>query len=179
MRHADVTAEGGAALPRAASSAAHLRDQLGELIEHDGLRPGDRVPTETALAARLQVSRSKVREALKLLEQDGLVHAVQGSGRFVSALGTIRVERPVTVYESITELLAHRGHEVTTAVLGIEEADADDHVARALEISPGAPVIRLTRLRLGDGEPMVFSVNTILRDALPGPVAYRDWSTSL
>jgi GntR family transcriptional regulator len=164
---------------RTESSATELGERLRALVAEDGLRPGDPLPPETALAQRFGVSRSKVREALKLLEQDGLVHAIQGRGRFVSPVGSLRVERPVTIYESITELLGSRGYEITTLVLDVAEREADEHVAAALDIAVGAPVIRLTRLRLGDDEPMVFSVNTIVRDALPGPVGFRDWATSL
>jgi GntR family transcriptional regulator len=49
----------------------------------------------------------------------------------------------------------------------------------ALDIDPGAQLIRLTRLRLGDDEPLVLSVDSILRDCLPGPLGFRDWSGSV
>jgi GntR family transcriptional regulator len=161
------------------SSPSRLLAQLRDLIPEDQLRPGDRLPAEPALSARFGVSRTKVREALKLLEQEGLVHAVQGRGRFVSPLGGLRVERPMTVYESITEMLAGRGYDVSTAVLDVRETACDEHVAEALELSAGDPIIRLTRLRVVDDEPLVFSINAIPRDALPGPVRFRDWSGSL
>jgi GntR family transcriptional regulator len=161
------------------ATPAQLRDGLRAMIADERLRPGAQLPTEPALAKRFGVSRTKVREALKLLEQDGLVHAIQGRGRFVSPLGSLRVERPVTIYESISEMLAERGYTVTTVVLGVEEATADAAVAEALDLAAGDPVIRLTRLRLGDDEPLVFSINTIARDALPGPIGHRDWSVSL
>lgn len=161
------------------ATPAQLRDGLRGMIADEQLRPGDQLPTEPALAKRFGVSRSKVREALKLLEQDGLVHAVQGRGRFVSPLGSLRVERPVTIYESISGMLAGRGYAVTTVVLGVEETVADRRIAAALDLAAGDPIIRLTRLRLGDDEPMVFSVNAIVRHALPGPIAHRDWSVPL
>jgi GntR family transcriptional regulator len=161
------------------TSAAQLRARLLASITSDDLKPGDQLPTEAKLAERFGVARSTVREALKLLEQDGIVHAIQGRGRFLSPLGSVRVERPITVYESISEMLANLGYRVTTLVLGVEEATADERVASALDISAGDPLIRLVRLRLGDDEPMVLSVNSIVRDCLPGPVSFRDWSTSI
>jgi GntR family transcriptional regulator len=161
------------------TSPQRLVELLRELIDSDGLGPGDQLPTEPALAERFGVSRTKVREALKLIERDGVVRAVQGRGRFVSPLGALRVERPMTVYEGIGEMLAGRGWAVTTVVLEVGEAACDEPVARALSAAVGDPVIRLVRLRLGDGVPLVFSINAIVRDALPGPVDFRDWSTSL
>jgi GntR family transcriptional regulator len=161
------------------SSPARLLAQLRDLIAEDQLQPGDRMPAEAELALRFGVSRTKVREALKLLEQDGVVHAIQGSGRFVSPIGSLRVERPMTVYESITEMLTGLGHSVSTVVLDVEETACDRAVAEALDLEPDDPTIRLTRLRLADEEPMVFSINTIVRECLPGPIRHRDWSGSL
>jgi GntR family transcriptional regulator len=161
------------------ASPARLLEQLRDLIGEDRLLPGDRLPSEAALAVRFGVSRTKVREALKLLEREGLAHAVQGSGRFVSSLGSLRVERPITVYESITEMLGGRGYKATTVVLGVKKTGCDQHVADALGIAVGDPIIRLVRLRLVDDEPLVFSVNAVPRTCLPGPLEFRDWSGSL
>jgi GntR family transcriptional regulator len=161
------------------ASPARLLDQLRELIDEDRLLPGDQLPSEAALARRFGVSRTKVREALKLLEREGLVHAVQGSGRFVSPLGVLRVERPVTIYEGISEMLSARGYAATTLVLSVEETGCDQHVADALGIAVDDMIIRLVRLRLVDDEPLVFSINAVPRDRLPGSVEFRDWSDSL
>jgi GntR family transcriptional regulator len=161
------------------ASPAQLLEQLRGLIGEDRLLPGDRLPSEAELATSFGVSRTKVREALKLLEREGLVHAVQGSGRFVSALGSLRVQRPRTVYESITEMLGGRGYEATTAVLNVEQTGCDQNVAEALCITVDEPIIRLVRLRLVDDEPLVFSINAVPRECLPGPLEFRDWSGSL
>lgn len=152
-----------------------LREDILELISDRGLKPGDQLPTEPEFSQHFEVARSTVREALKRLEQEGLVHAIQGHGRFLSAIGSLRVERPITKYESITSMLQNLGYAVTNAVLSVEEAGATEEEALALNISAGDPVIHLIRLRYGNDEPMVYSVNTILREALPGPIAYRDW----
>src|SRR6201996_6885845 len=50
-----------------------LAGLLRERITSGDLRVGDRLPSETALAEQAGVSRSTVREALRILEQGGLV----------------------------------------------------------------------------------------------------------
>lgn len=50
-----------------------LAGLLRERINSGDLRVGDRLPSETALAKQAGVSRSTVREALRILEQGGLV----------------------------------------------------------------------------------------------------------
>lgn len=154
-------------------------EQIQQLISRLGLKPGDRLHTEAELAELFGVSRSTVREALRLLEQNGTVHAVQGQGRFISASGSLRVERPMTKYESITEVLDARGYRVSSAVLEVGEGQADDEEAEALGIAVDAPVIRLLRIRYGDDRPLVVSANTLPRSTLPGPLEHRDWSGSL
>lgn len=159
--------------------APELKLMIIDLIAERGLRPGDQLPTEVDLAHHFGLSRSTVREALKLLEQDGFANAVQGRGRFLAPLSSLKIERPITIYESITELLERIGFTVTNVVLSVEEEKADEHISAALSIRPGDPVIRLVRLRLGDDRPMVVSVNVLNRDVLPGPLGFRDWGGSI
>lgn len=58
---------------------------LRELIEQEGLRTGDRLPSEPQLAQRLGVGRSTLREAIRALSHSGRLETRQGSGTFVAA----------------------------------------------------------------------------------------------
>ena len=78
-------------LPSAAArplATERLSDQLAAAlrtrIESGTLQPGDRLPTELALAAEYAVSRTVVREAVSRLRSSGLLVARQGSGVFVA-----------------------------------------------------------------------------------------------
>lgn len=174
-----VTREPVRATARRSTKVPQVRDQILGLIQERHLRPGDRVPTEPELASLLEVSRSTVREALKAMEQDGVLNAVQGSGRYLSGLGALQVERPITIYESMTDMLQRLGFDVTTVVLSVDEDHADDDVAAELGIEPGDNVIRLLRLRVDQEAPLVLSLNIIPREYLPGPLEFRDWSASV
>ena len=57
--------------------------QIQEHIASGGLLPGDRLPPERRLADRLQVSRSSLRDAIRMLEMVGLVRSRQGEGTVV------------------------------------------------------------------------------------------------
>lgn len=63
-----------------------LADELRTLITSGQLRPGDRLPTEPQLCARSGVSRSTVREALRLLASQHLIVTTRGvtGGSFVA-----------------------------------------------------------------------------------------------
>lgn len=60
-----------------------VAERIAELITGEGLQPGDRMPTEQALCEQLGVSRTVVREAIKLLTAAGHVRARRGSGIYV------------------------------------------------------------------------------------------------
>lgn len=63
--------------------AARIATQLMELIELQKLNPGDRLPPERTLSDLLEVSRPSLREALHILQAQGLVHIRHGMGSFV------------------------------------------------------------------------------------------------
>ncbi|HVB60713.1 MAG TPA: FadR/GntR family transcriptional regulator [Ktedonobacteraceae bacterium] len=57
-----------------------IAEQIEQLILSGELRSGDRLPTERELAEQFHASRTAVREAMKLLEQKGLVDMRPGRG---------------------------------------------------------------------------------------------------
>lgn len=60
-------------------AADHIARQIREEISRGRLRPGSKLPAERALAAELGVSRNTLREAVRSLEQAGLVHLRKGA----------------------------------------------------------------------------------------------------
>ena len=60
-----------------------LVERFRSIIRDGALKPGERLPSERALAEQLQVSRSSVREAIRSLELQGLVVSKRGSGTFI------------------------------------------------------------------------------------------------
>jgi GntR family transcriptional regulator len=164
-----------------------LRDELRRLIVDQALAPGDQLPSETEIASRFGVARGTAREALKLLEQAGLIEVQHGRGRFVSAIANLMVNRPVTEYESVTEMLAGLGYHLTNRVLSTEEAAASKEDAAALSVSVSTPVIRLRRLRLHRRDVLIYEINVfsaeLLGDRKPDEVDFtgslNSWLASL
>nr|WP_275677219.1 GntR family transcriptional regulator [Neobacillus drentensis] len=57
--------------------------QLREMITIDGLKTGDKIPSERELSERLNFGRSSVREALRALELLGLIETRRGEGTYI------------------------------------------------------------------------------------------------
>lgn len=60
--------------------------QIRQLLDSGKIRPGDRLPSERALAERFSVSRNTVREAFRMLEISGLITMRRGAkgGAFIT-----------------------------------------------------------------------------------------------
>lgn len=65
--------------------------KLNRLIQEDGLKGGDKLPSERDLSYRLQVGRSSVREALRSLELLDLIETRRGEGTFIKEVGGHRL----------------------------------------------------------------------------------------
>jgi GntR family transcriptional repressor for pyruvate dehydrogenase complex len=108
-------------------------DQILDMLISGGLNPGERLPPERELCARLNVSRTVVREALNLLEARGLISIEHGRGAVVSGgntdavrdtLGLILRVRPKVLWELLE---MRKILEVEIAGLAAERA-TEEHV---------------------------------------------------
>lgn len=61
----------------------HIYEQLFHLIESNYFKHGEKLPGENSLAKELGVSRASLRQALLILQEDGIIHNVQGKGNFL------------------------------------------------------------------------------------------------
>lgn len=61
-------------------------------IESGSFPIGDRVPNEISLAGQLNVSRNILRESMKILENYGILHTVNGKGTIVSAAAMANIQ---------------------------------------------------------------------------------------
>ena len=72
---------GGVFAPvRTANAFEQTVERLGRAIRMGLLAPGERLPSERDLAERLALSRSTVREALRVLQEAGYLEARRGRG---------------------------------------------------------------------------------------------------
>lgn len=57
-----------------------VANHIKELVVREGLHPGDKLPSEAALMAALDKSKGTVREAMRMLEAEGLIRTRTGPG---------------------------------------------------------------------------------------------------
>jgi GntR family transcriptional repressor for pyruvate dehydrogenase complex len=92
--------------------------KLLDLIRTGNLRAGDKLPTESELAAALQVSRPIVREALRGLSILGVVESRQGGRCYITDLSPSRLVAPLQMVIAIDESNVEALYEARSAVEG-------------------------------------------------------------
>lgn len=138
---------------------------IGE-IESGKLLPQQKIPSETELCVRFDISRTVVRQAIKELQNEGYLITEKGKGTFVSRPKI--VGGLVQSFTGFYEDMAKRGFKVTTDILQQEVKGAPQKVSEALRIEINTPVIVMSRLRRLNGEPSVYVTTYIPKVLCPG-----------
>jgi GntR family transcriptional regulator len=139
-------------------------ESLRDAIHKGRFAPGSQLPSEFNLMSLLSVSRSTLREALRLLEAQGLIIRKRGLGTYVR-------EQPITkdlsINFGITEMIVQAGMKPGTEDMGIQYKTASAAAAEALGVTETTPVIEINRVRTANDQPVVWTLD-ILPAALLG-----------
>lgn len=146
--------------PLARGQGVALWRQIAAALEAEiaqgGRSAGERLPTEAVLTQRFAVNRHTVRRALEDLEARGLIRVEQGRGAFVAEDVVDYRLGPRTRF---SELIRRENREPAGRILRISEVPAETQLAEALGIRRGRLVLRIDRLGLSNGRPVVLGAH--------------------
>lgn len=149
-------------IPKYYQLAEMIRQQITEGV----LQPGDQLPAEEILSQTHSVSRGTVREAIRILAKDGLLRREQGRGTFVA-----RPKAPEATFftlSSFDEDMQHQNRQPSSQVLHADVISAPPEVAERLKINENEPTLRIVRLQLADGQPVVHETRYLAQSLCPG-----------
>jgi GntR family transcriptional regulator len=141
-----------------------VKENLRDTIEGRQLEPEDMLPSERELSKLYGVSRPTVRQAVHELVQEGMLRRVSGIGTFVAKPKVVQVFPTVLGFSA---RMRQEGHATINRVLRQQEESAGPSVARRLRIPEGSPVIRLSRLRIVDNEPLMIETSFLPLERFP------------
>ncbi len=81
----------------------HVIEQIQVMVMDGTLKKGDKLPAERELAETLGVSRTSIREALRVLEIIGTIESRQGEGNFITASMEKSLFEPLSVMFKINQ----------------------------------------------------------------------------
>ena len=151
-------AKAQSATPRYIAIATLLRDRIVD----EQLGPHTLLPSERELAEQHEVSRMTARQALSLLESEGMVYRRPPRGTFVA-------EPRVTFHiGSFSEEVSRQGRRPDAKLLWAEHQEATATVRRALDLDTDSNVHVFHRLRTVDGVPFALETTYLPAALTPG-----------
>jgi GntR family transcriptional regulator len=115
---------------------------------------GSQLAPEFALMLQLGVSRTTLREALKRLEEQGLIVRRRGRGTFVRERSIVK---DLSLNFGISEMSAQAGLALDARSTSVGRQPAPAEAAAALAVPEGEPLMVIERVRAAAGRPVVWS----------------------
>lgn len=145
-------------MPRAGiAKYRQIGQDLAARIERGEFKPGEPLPSQALLSKEYGVTLMTFRQALSVLEADGLIAQLPGRGTFVTPVPTLDLRS----LNSLAEDLRTQGVELVTMVLSSRQRALPVNAARSLGRTRGEPALRLERLRRIGRRPAVHQVSWV------------------
>jgi GntR family transcriptional regulator len=143
-----------------------LEEALQEYIDSKSLKPGDQLPGEMTLCEIYDVSRTVVRQALQEMEYEGVIVKEKGRGAFIAEakISESLVQKLTGFHQDMTAMGFHPVSKILEQC--VEPAGAK--IAAHLSLSPQNTVIKLTRLRYVQKDPIVLVTTYLPFEKCPG-----------
>ena len=141
---------------------AQLVSILKEQISKGIYLPGDRLPSESELCKRYQVSPMTVRRSIKVLLDQGVVSTIQGSGTYVKPPDLGGVTFSMEEFHNIFK----DKERTKVKILEVLIIKTDETAANRLAINVGERIILIRRLLIRDGDPILYHKEQLIYDPL-------------
>jgi GntR family transcriptional regulator len=159
---------------------SEVMDILLEDIKGGQYPPGSKLPPEDQLAREFSVSRVTLREALRALEDDGVIVRRHGSGTFVLDKRAVPIQTLSSIV-SISAIFKRAGLEDRFVKVEFRKIPADQKIAEKLQIQPSQEIWEVERVRTIGEIPAVYSYDYFPASFIPAGAEKRlnDYTHSL
>lgn len=158
----DPSADRNAAVPL----WLQVKQALSSHISSQNLGENARLPSESALCAHFNVSRTVVREALAQMVSEGQIYRLQGKGAFVR--GPRQEQSFVSSTVGFSGELEGKSLAVSRRVLRQEVTLPTDRMQRFLKIGADTPVVAIDRVLSVEDVPRAIVRWAMLAHVVPG-----------
>ncbi|QNQ80901.1 GntR family transcriptional regulator [Lactobacillus sp. PV034] len=139
-----------------------IHNQIKRDIENKKYKVGERIPAERHLAQQFNVSRMTLRQAIKTLEDEGILERRLGSGTYVASQ---KVQEKMSGIMSFTEIMRANGQIPTNKLISYRITKPSLSEKEKLKIDDDTSVLRMERVRSADNIPICYEVA-----AIPSPL---------
>ncbi|MCI9364015.1 MAG: GntR family transcriptional regulator [Oscillospiraceae bacterium] len=151
--------------PKSGLMSNQISAQLLRELREGQFAAADRLPSETALAQYMGVSRTVIRDALSDLEREGLVERVRGIGTVINHT-IVKLDNRLDLKEEYYDLIHTLGYESSSDNIHLRTEPASGNIVEDLQISENDPLIVCEKRVLAGGRPVIYSIDYIPRNLI-------------
>jgi GntR family transcriptional regulator len=151
-----------------------IAEEINEKID-SGMNIGERIYSEKEIMEKYGVSSTTARKSLEVLRNGNIIERIQGKGTFVLNKKVVRSLRKIVSY---TENMKKQNIKPTIEVIEKKVLTDYSEFHKKLQLSPGDKVLKLKRIRFGNGIPLVLDYRYINLKYCPD-IFDKDLNTSL
>ena len=135
-----------------------VKRKLENYIEEFGLKTGDRLPSEITLAKQFQISRSTLRECLKILQKEGRITTTIGSGSYLCESG-FQMRNSISELKGTGQMIEDAGYYASSSVLDVLVTEPEEIWRNMLMLSPEDRVVVVKRIREANHQAVMAAWN--------------------
>lgn len=135
-----------------------VKEEIERSISEKELVPGEKLPSEPELAKKYQVSRPTLREALKMLQREGVLLSKNGVGTYVNNRPDFIIH-PLSKLQSLGEMIKNVGYQESESDVRIYQKVPEKEWNDKLLLQEKEQVTVLERTRTADGNKVAFYYN--------------------
>ena len=156
-----------------------VADALRQAIRDGRLKPGEQLPSEPEFSEQMGVSRTTLRDAIRMLVSNGTLERRRGVGTFVTHNPLINIHEGLETLVSTSDVIRAQGYEPGTSQSNWKLIPAPEDLAKIFDIPVETFLIHLSRTRTANGVPVIHCEEYVPTTIIEASLVERltgDWS---
>ncbi len=130
-----------------------LIHEIKKRVDTKVLKENDKLPSESEICRTYNLSRTIVRMAMNILEQEGYIYKLRGKGSYVSSPKIYQVRSEFSkFYDDMTTI----GKVPVSKILYIKVKEPNELIRTKMNLFEGDLVFKLIWIRYGSQEPLIY-----------------------
>ena len=122
-------------------------------IKNGNLKEGDKLPSETEFAKKHYIGRNTIRQALEILEKEGLIKKIKGKGSFICSP---KIYQNRSKFSKFYDDMRVLGLSPRSLILHSKKEEPDEKIKEKMKLKNNEKIFSITWIRFGSDEPLIY-----------------------
>ncbi|MFR8989994.1 MAG: GntR family transcriptional regulator [Fusobacterium sp.] len=126
---------------------------LKKCIKDGILKKDDKIPAESEFCSKYDLSRTTVRQALKILEKEGYIYKIRGKGSYISSP---KIYQDRSGFSKFYDDVKNLGKIPASKILSVKVKKPNELVREKMNLSEDEFIVKLVWVRYGNDEALIY-----------------------